>query len=264
MRQHPEADVEVEQPDAAQGGGAGLVEEVVGRVHRLVEADRGHRVAEPDERRLHGDLLDQQRQPTGGAQQAAYLVRLLGQVDLLSTGRADAAEEQLDGGSLQRGALGGHRQRSDADDGLGRLAGGRQRRHHHAGVAGRLEHRLEDRTGLRRVEVEAVEDEQALTPVDRAAEGTRQRVARRRLRLEALQGRDEHVVDRAQVAGVDPRGGRGRGRGDVAHEQRLAAAGRAHDGDPPRLLQRLVQRSLHVLTTETGGQHDTNLSLLRT
>ena len=31
-----------------------------------------------------------------------------------------------------------------------------------------------------------------------------------------------------------------------------------------RLLQRLVQRSLHVLTTETGGQHDTNLSLLRT
>ena len=56
----------------------------------------------------------------------------------------------------------------------------------------------------------------------------------------------------------------GRGCGDVAHEQRLAAAGRAHDGDPPRLLQRLVQRSLHVLTTETGGQHDTNLSLLRT
>ena len=97
VRQHAEADVEVEQPDAAQGGGAGLVEEVVRRVHRLVEADGGHRVAEPDERGLHGDLLDQQRQPTSGAQQATYLVRLLGQVDLLSTGRTDAAEEQLDG-----------------------------------------------------------------------------------------------------------------------------------------------------------------------
>ena len=128
------------------------------------------------------------------------------EVDLLAAGRADAAQEQLDGRALQRGALGGHRQRPDADDGLERLAGRGPRGHHDAGVGGALQHRLEHRAGLGGVEVEAVEHEQALAAVDGAAQGAGERVAGGRLRLEALAGRRRAASSRrAQVAGVDPR-----------------------------------------------------------
>ncbi len=84
---HAESDGEAEQADPAQRGGAVVVEQVVGGVDGLVEADGGHRVAQPDERRLHGDLLDEERQSTGGPQQAAYFPVLLGEVDGLGRPR---------------------------------------------------------------------------------------------------------------------------------------------------------------------------------
>jgi hypothetical protein len=230
-RQHAEADAVVQQPDAAQGSGARLVEEVVRGVDRLVEADGRDGVGEPDEGGLDGHLLDQEREPARRAQQAAYLVGLGDEVDLLASGGADPAEEEVDGGSLQRGALGGHRQRPDPDDGLGRLPGGRQRRHDHPGVGGAVEDRLEDGAGVGGVEVEPVEDEQALASVDRAAQGAGEGVPRRGLGPQALERGHEHVVEAAQRAGVDPGGDRSGG--DVAHQQGLAAARRSDDGHPP-------------------------------
>ena len=175
--------------------------------------DRGHGVAQPDERRLDGDLLDQHRQPAGGRQETAYLVGLGGEVDRLPAGRADAAQEEVDGGTLE-GELGlGHRQRPDPDDRLARLAGSGPRGDDHAGVRGALQHRLQHRTGPGPVEVEAVEHQQAGAPVDGPAQRTGQGVAGCELGVEARQRRDEHLVEAAQVAGVDPRRAPRRSRG---------------------------------------------------
>ena len=138
------------------------------------------------------------------------------------------------------------------------LAGRGPRGHHHTGVGGALQHRLEHRTCLRHVEVESVEDEEALASVDGAREGSREGVAGRGLRLDALQRSDEHVVEAVQVARVDPR--RGRLDRGMAHQQRLSAAGRADHGHPARLVHGLAQHALDLGTTETGGQHGLNLS----
>jgi len=256
--EHAQADREVEQADAAQRGGARRVEQAVRGVDGLVEADGGHRVAEPDQRRLHGHLLDEKRQPAGGAQQAAYLVGLRGEVDERPTCRPDAAQEQLDGRTLQRCPMVGHGQRPHAYDGLVRLAGGGAGGHDDAYVGGALEHRLDGRTGAGGVEVEAVEDEQAVASVERAAEGAGQRVTRSGLGAEARQGGEEHLVEAVQGAGVHPRDPQSLC--GVAHEQGLAAARRTDHGHPARLLEGAVQRTPDVLATETGGQHGSNLS----
>lgn len=258
VRQHAQPDGEVEQADAAQRRGARRVEQAVSGVDGLVEADGGHRVAEPDQRRLHGHLLDEERQSAGRAEQAAYLVGLRAEVDERPARGADAAQEQLDGRTLQRRPLVGHGQRSDAYDGLVRLACRGARRHDDADVGGALEHRLDDRTGIGGVEVEAVEDEQAVAPVQRAAEGAGQRVTGSGLRAEAAQGGEEHLVEAVQGACVHP--GDTQSLRRVAHEQRLAAARRTDHGHPARLRERQVQRAADVLTTETGGQHGPNLS----
>ena len=127
--------------------------------------------------------------PPVALEQAAYLVRLRREVDLLASGRADAAQEQLDGRTLQRRAAA----RAPAAARRGRrprrLAGRGPRGDDDAGVGGALQQRLEHRTGAGGVEVEAVEHEQALAPVDRPPERTGEGVAGSRLGLEALAAR---------------------------------------------------------------------------
>ena len=251
----------LQQPDPAQRGGAVVVEEVVGGVDGLVEADGGHRVGQPDQRGLHGDLLDEQRESAGGPQQSAYLPVLLVEIDRLAARGPDPAQEQLDRRPFERRAVRGDGERADPHHGLVGLVGRGQRGHDDAGVGRAVQHRLEHGTGVGGVEVETVEHQQAVAAVDGAAEGAGQGVAGSGLRVEALQGRDEEVVERTQVARVDPR--RLQLRGDVAHDQRLAAAGRSHDRHPPRLVERLAQRALDVVATQARREHGTNLSLMR-
>ena len=91
---------------------------------------------------------------------------------------------------------------------------------------------------------------------ERAGEG----VARGRLGLEALEGGHQHLVEVVRRLRAS------------THEVGAASAdawrtssvfplpGRADDGDPPRLVERLAQRALDLVATEAGGQHDLNLS----
>jgi hypothetical protein len=222
----------------------------VGGVDGLVEADGRHGVAQSDERRLDGHLLDEERQAAGGAQQASYLVVLRGEVDLLATRGADPAEEELHGRALEGCPRRRHGQRADADHRLVRLAGGGAGGDHDPGVAGALQHRLQGTARAGDVEVEPVEHEQAVVAVHRAPERAGQRVTRRDLRVEAPQGGDQHVVQGAQAARVDP-GRVGPGR-HVLDQQRLPAAGRADHGDPPGLVQGIAQRALDIVSTEAG------------
>ena len=261
-REHAEPDREAQQADPAQGGGAVVVEQVVGGVDGLVEADRGHRVAEPDERGLHGDLLDEQREPAGGPQQPAYLPVLRGEVDGLAARGPDPAQEQLDGRALERRAV-------RRAPGAGRP--GRRTRRGWSAVVSAV-----TTTRASVVPSSMVWSTGPASVASRSSPSSTSRQSRpstARPRAPASespgavsesrlsQRRDEDVVERAQVARVDPRRLRlGR---DVAHDQRLAAAGRSHDGDPPRLVERLAQRALDVVTTQARRQHGTNLSLMR-
>ena len=250
-----------EQPDPAQRGGAVVVEQVVGGVDRLVEADGGHRVAQPDQRRLHGDLLDEEREAAGGPQQAAYLVGLRVEVDLLAARGPDPAQEQLHG-RRPRGASGGTAP-----------AAGRPARR--TRTAGRRWSARSPRPGRR-----------SCSPAPPGASGRpRWRRGRGRRAPAGTRGRRRRAPGRRRGS----RRGRSRRRGsagrrragrrgvrrsrasthdvsrpgrDVAHDERLAAAGRADDGDPARLVERVAQRALDVVTTQARRQHGSNLSLL--
>ena len=259
-RQHAEADLEVEQPDPAQGGGARLVEEVVGGVDGLVEADGRHRVAEADERGLHGDLLDEQRQSAGRAQQAAYLVGLLDQVDRLPAGGPDAAQEHVDGRPLsgpRSGGTGSGPTRT-TDSPTRRPWSGpsppRGRRWWRRGRTGGPAQRGSCRGRARRARAGAR---------GRRPHGRGRPTASRRVRSPRRGSRGRRRGRRRSCAGCARRPRGVAARGDVPHEQRLAAAGRTDDGHPPGFLQCLVQRALDVVATEAGGQHAWNLSLLR-
>ena len=174
--------------------------------HRLVEADRGIALAEPDQR----DCTATCSISSGSPPVARSSRRTSCSWSARSTGcppaASDAAQEQLDGRPSERPRARARGSGPTRTTRLGRLAGGRQRGDHHAGVGGRLEHGLQVPARPRSCRGRGRRGPAGIAPVDGAAEGARQRVARRGLGVEALQGRDEHVVEAAQAAGVDPRG----------------------------------------------------------
>ena len=222
---------EVELRHPAEAALLVVVEQLVRRVHRLGERRRRHHVGEPDERDLHGHLLDQQRQPAGGA----------------------AA-----GGVRRRRARPG---RPGATGGLHPAAGTGRRPDRPAGRAGRGHRQRPTRTtrspgwpaivrevtrpGGRRwsprrsswragPSPSASRSTPSMTSrpsraVERAAQGTRGwsrpgAVSRPELVAGRRRARRRCVRRPWALTQVD---GRGRGPRDVAHQQRLAAAGRA-------------------------------------
>ena len=238
-----------------------LVEQLVRRVHGLGERGGRHHVGDPDQGDLHGDLLDEQRQPAGGVQQAAYVARRA------RRGRPGARRRPPPGGRNRSTA-------GPASGSCGRgTAKGPTRTTRSAGCPAMVTEVTASRASV-------VDDTTLLE--GRAQEGrgrgrapsTTSRLsmpstARHRApcaespgvgwHVERVEAGREDVLGAPDAAGVDPGalvpGGR------VAGQQGLAAAGRADDGHPPRGRQGGRQALLRLLASETRGEHATNLAV---
>ena len=239
------------------------VEQLVGAVHGLREGRRRHHVGDADERDLHRDLLDEQRQPAGGV--AAGGVRRRhgrrgrsGCPPAASTRCRNSSTAAPDEGLVVAGDDEGR----DAHDALGGLAGHRHRGDGEASVGGRGHDLLEGRTdagsgrgrGRRR---------RAGCP-GRPSPGT----ARPRRSRPGSGGtsRASRQAERTSSACCIPR----------ALTQVLSSAavawrassvfplpGGPDDADPARGRQRSGEASLSLLASETWGEHEENLSVQR-
>ena len=257
--QHVDADRRAHLGQPAEAPPLLLVEQLVGRVHRLRERRRRHHVGEADQSDLHGHLLDEQGEPAGRGQQAAYVALVGHQVDGVAAGGLHAAQEQVHRRPGQRLVGARHGQRTDADHPFAGLTGHRPCRDGDPGPAGRLDELLEGWPQAVGVDVDAVDDQQRLGPVEGAAQRAGGAVAGCRLGAHSVQARRQDGVGGAQSLRVDPRRRLG-ARREVADQQGLAAARRSDHADPARARQRVVELKVDALAPQTGGQHGRNLS----
>ena len=227
----------------------------------LGEGRGRHDVGDADERDLHGDLLDEQGEPAGGVQQAAYVVTVRLEVDGMSAGGLHPVQEQVDGRTGERLVVAGDERRA--------------RRARRARPAGRPSSR---EVTARRASV--VEDIDLLEGRARAGwdpgRGRRPRGGcrcrpwpgtarpRRSRRASGGTSRASRQAERTSSARCIPRALThvlSRPGGRVAREQGLPAAGGTDDADPARGRQRRGEASLSLLATETWGEHGANLSV---
>ena len=104
-----EADRVVHDGEPAEAPLLVLVQQRVGRADGLVDGGCRRHVGHPDQRDLHPEVLDEQRQAATGLQQAPHVSLLPAEVHRVAAGRRDPREEELDGRALEGLPAPGHR-----------------------------------------------------------------------------------------------------------------------------------------------------------